>query len=362
MNNLKRFFALMLCLALMVTCFAGCHKKGEIAVKIGDIEFTSGYYACAFVLADSEARSLVEEGLSEDELKGEVKYWKHEVEKTDYAEWVQKTAIDTLTEIAVYKTLCAENKIELDSETVALAKNEAEYRWDVYGFSALMEPNGVAKDTFVQYITDEFLADEYFSFVYGKGGEKEVAADQVSKQLVDNYVLVNKLEVSFSGLTDEQKTEKKNQLAGYEASIKDGSKTFEEILLAYNNQTAEDHKHDEHEEGELVPLDAHAEPLGAEDTYYESDHYSAAKEMAVGEVKLITLEDDAGLVLLVKKDIAADPYYIENESWDTMLRQDIVGDQFEKDIEEYGKKLACDVNTSSTKQFKVKNIVYPEFA
>ena len=36
---LKKSFALMLCIALMVTCFAGCHKKGEIAVKIGDIEF-----------------------------------------------------------------------------------------------------------------------------------------------------------------------------------------------------------------------------------------------------------------------------------------------------------------------------------
>jgi len=83
MNNLKKFFALMLCLALMITCFAGCHKKGEIAVKIGDIEFTSGYYACALVNADTEARAKVEEGLSEDELKGEIKYWKHQVEKTD---------------------------------------------------------------------------------------------------------------------------------------------------------------------------------------------------------------------------------------------------------------------------------------
>ena len=64
------------------------------------------------------------------------------------------------------------------------------------------------------------------------GGEKEIAADKVLKQLTDNYVLVNKLEVSFSGLNEDQITEKKNQLAGYEASLKDKSKTFEEIYVS----------------------------------------------------------------------------------------------------------------------------------
>ncbi len=360
MNNLKRFFALILCLALMITCFAGCHKKGEIAVKIGDIEFTSGYYACALVFADTEARAKVEEGLSEDELKEEVKYWKHKVEKTDYTEWVEKTALDTLVELAAIKTLCAEKKVELDSETVSLAKSNAEYLWDTYGYSALMETNGVAKDTFITYMTDTYLADEYFEFLYGKGGEKEIDADKVSKQLTDNYVLVNKLEVSFSGLKDEEKTEKKNQLTGYEASLKDGSKTFEQIYLEYNNIKEEDHKHDDHEDGELAPQDAHATVLGNEDTSYASDYYDNAKDMTVGEIKLITLDDDAGLVLLVKKDIAADPYYIDE--FDTTLRQDIVGDEYSDDLAEYGKKLDCDISTSSIKQFKVKNITYPQAA
>ncbi len=360
MNILKRFFALMLTLALMITCFAGCHKKGEIAVKIGDIEFTSGYYACALVFADTEARAKVEEGLSEDELKEEIKYWKHKIDKTDYTEWVENTTLGNLKELAAIKTLCAKNKVELDSETVSLAESNAEYLWDSYGYSALMEANGVSKETFIAYMKDSYLADEYFEFLYGKGGEKEIAADKISKQLTDNYVLVNKLEVSFSGLKDEEKTEKKNQFAGYEASLKDGSKTFEKIYLEYNNIKEEDHKHEEPEEGEKVPQDQHATVLGNKDTDYASDHFDTAKAMATGEIKLITLDDDAGLVLLVKKDISADSYYIEE--FDTMLRQDIVGDTFTDDLAKYGKELACDVNTSSTKQFKVKNITYPQAA
>lgn len=358
MNILKRFFALALCLALMITCFTGCHKKGEIAVKIGDIEFTSGYYACALVFADTEARAKVEEGLSEDELTSEIKYWKHKVEDTDYVEWVEDAALDTLKELAAIKTLCAENKVELDSETTSLAESNAEYLWDTYGYSALMEANGVAKDTFIAYMKDSYLADEYFEFLYGKGGEKEIAADKLLTQLTDNYVLVNMIEVSFSGLTEDQITEKKNQLAGYEASLKDGSKTFEEIYLAYNEISADTHEHEEPEEGESAPQDHHATVLGSDDTDYVSDHYETAKAMNVGDVKLITLDDDEGLVLLVKKDIAADPYYIDD--FDTVLRQDIVGDDFTDELAEYGEELSCDVNTYSTKQFKVKKIEYPE--
>lgn len=358
MNILKRLFAMMLTLALIVTCFAGCHKKGEIAVKIGDIEFTSGYYACALVFADTEARAEVEAGLSEDELSEEVKYWKHKIDDTDYTEWVENTTLDTLKELAAIKTLCAENDVELDSETAALAESNAEYLWETYGYSSLMEANGVAKETFIAYMKDSYLADEYFEFLYGVGGEKEIAADEILKQLTDNYVLANKLEVSFSGLEDEEITEKKNQLAGYEASLKDGSKSFEEIYLEYNEISAENHQHEEAEEGESLPQDQHATVLGNEDTDYASDHYETAKAMATGEVKLITLDDDEGLVLLVKKDISEDPYYVEE--FDTMLRQDIVGDTFTDDLANYGGELSCNVNTSSIKQFKVKNITYPE--
>ena len=359
MNILKRIFALVLTIALIITCFAGCHKKGEIAVKIGDVEFTSGYYACALVFADTEARSKVEADLSEDELKnGNIKYWNYKIDKTDYTQWVQNTALDTLKELAAIKTLCAKNKLELDDETVSLAKSNADYLWESYGYSVLMESNGVSKDTFVTYMTDSYLSDKYFEFLYGKGGEKEIAADKISKQLTDNYVLVNKIEVSFSGLKDDEKTEKKNQIAGYEASLKDGSKTFEEIYLAYNNIKAEDHKHEEPKDGEKTPQDQHASVLGNKDTSYESEHFDAAKAMAVGEVKVITLKDDAGLVLLVKKDISADSYYIEE--FDTMLRQDIVGDGYTDDLAKYGKELKCDVNNYSVKQFKVKNIYYPQ--
>lgn len=358
MSILKRTFAVALCLALMITCFAGCHQKGEIAVTVGDYEFSSGYYACALVFADTQARALVEDDLSkEGDLPDDIDYYKYKVEDTDYVEWVEKTALDTIKSTAALKTLCAKADVKLSEETEASAKSNAEYLWDKYGYSYLMEANGVSEATFTKYMTDSYLADEYFEYLYGEGGEKEIAADKLTEQLKGEYALVNKIEVDFSSKTEEEITALRNQFTTYETALKNGSMTFEEVYLDYNEISAEEHTHEEAEEGELSPQDHHATVIGGEDTGYASDYYDDAKDMATGEVKIITLDDEAGLVLLVKKDIIADPYYLE--TLDSTLRQDIVGDEFTDDIDEYGKGLKCNVNKSSIKQFKVKKIEYP---
>lgn len=359
MNTLKRIFAIALCLALTLTCLVGCHQKGEIAVKIGDIEFTSGYYACALVFSDSEARTLVEEELSEDgDLPDEIKYWNYKVEDTDYVEWVETNALNTLKDLAAIKTLCVAAELELDAETVSLAESNAEYLWDTYGYSTFLEPNGVSEATFKQYMQDTYLSDTYFEYLYGVGGEKEVTADELTVQLTSEYALVNIIECDLSSLEEEQQTDKINQLDAYQAALLAGSKTFEEIYLEYNEISADEHTHEETEDGELAPLDAHATILGSEDTDYASDFYEEANAMTVGEIKTVTLDDDTTIALIVKKDIAADPYYVD--AFDSLLRQEVVGDEYTDDIAEYGESLDCEVNKSSVKQFKVKKIYYPE--
>lgn len=359
MKNVKRLFALAICLVLIVGCLTGCHKKGEIAVKIGDVEFTSGYYACALVFSDIEARSIIEEELSaEGDLPEEIDYYSYKVEDTEYVEWVEENALGTLKDLAAAKTLCKEAGVELDAETSAMAESNAEYMWDTYGYSVLLEANGVSEATFKQYMQDTYITDTYFEHVYGKGGEKEISAEKLTEQLTGNYALVNIIEVDYSDLEDEQKEDKINQLAVYHDVLKAGTKTFEEIYLDYNEISADSHTHEEAEEGELAPLDQHATILGAEETDYASDYYATVKEMAVGEVKVATLDSEEGMALIVKKDIAADPYYLE--TYDSMLRSEIASEDYLEEIAAYGEELDCTVNKSSTKQFKVKKIVYPE--
>lgn len=358
MKNLKKSFAMLLCFVMAAVCFAGCHQKDEIAVKVGDCEFTSGYYSCALVIADTEARSKVETELSDKgESTDNITYYKHKVEDTDYVEWVKNKALDTLKQLAAVKTLCKEANVELDEETATTAKENSEYMWDSYGYSQLMEPNGVSKSTFLQYMNDTYLADTYFTSVYGENGEKAISSEKLSEYMTENYVLVNRLDVSFDSKSDDEKTSLSEKFTTYESELKNGKRSFEEIYLEYNNISADEHTHEDAEDGELSPQDHHATVLGAEGTSYEIDYFDDAKKMALGEVKVLTLDNDRGLVLLVKKDISADPYYLK--TLDSVLRHDIADEEYNEYIEKYADDMKLTVNKSSVNRFNVKKIKYP---
>lgn len=364
MRNLKRIIALAL-VFLMVASFAGCHKKDEIAVTIGDIEFTSAYYMCALINADSEAKSKIQEELSEDEQSSseEIDYYSKKIDKKDYVEWVEDTAMETLKTIAAYKTLCKENKLEIDKDDASNAEMYASYYWSSYGYGAYYEPNGVGQATYTQYMKDSFYAETYFEHLYGAEGEKAIAADDVKTKMNENFVVANVLTASYtSEMKDEDKTALKDKINGYLAELQGGKRTFEEIYKEYNDvkDEEEEESHEGHDhEANPHPKDEYASIIGAKDTGYDAEYYDKVKAMATGEMKVIELENNAGLVLAVKQDINADEYYLK--TLDMTVRHLIADDEYEKTIDDYAKKMKVQVNEYAVKQFKVKKIVEPSY-
>lgn len=354
MKNIKRLFAAALIL-VMALAVAACHPKDEVAVKIGDVEFTSAYYMCALINADSEAKSKVQEGLSEDESSEDVDYYSKKIDDKDFVTWVEDTAMDSLKEIAAYKTLCKENKLEISEEDAANAESYASYYWSSYGYSSYFEPNGVGQSTYTQYMKDSYYSSRYFEHLYGKEGEKEIAADTVKTKMYENFIIADLIEASFSSKSDDEITALKEQFNGYLTDLQKGKKTFEEVYKEYNGTTEE--TEEETESDEPKPKDKYATVLGAKDTVYASDQYEAVKAMATGEVKLIELDDNAGLVLAVKQDITADSYYLD--TLDMTTRHLIADEEFEKDVKDYAAKLDCNINNYAIKQFKVKKIKEP---
>ncbi|MGN0492949.1 MAG: hypothetical protein ACI4F7_04805 [Acutalibacteraceae bacterium] len=354
MKNVKRILAAALVLVMAMSA-AACHPKDEVAVKIGDVEFTSAYYMCALINADSQAKSKVEEELSEDESTEDIDYYSKKIDDKDYVTWVEDTAMDYLKEIAAYKTLCKENDLEIPEEELSNAENYASYYWSGYGYSAYFEPNGVGESTYTQYMKDSYYSSLYFEHLYGAEGEKAIDAETVKTKMYENFVIADLIQVSFSSKTDDEITALKEQINGYAADLKDGKKTFEEVYKDYNGTT--DETEDTTESEEPQPKDKYASILGTEDTYYTSDQYETVKAMATGEVKVIELEDNAGLVLAVKQDIKADSYYLD--TLDMSVRHLIADEEFEKDIKDYAAKTDCDINDYAVKQFKVKKIKEP---
>lgn len=356
MNCFKKAIAAVSVMLITLTA-AACHPKDEVAVTVGDVKFTSAYYMCALINADSQAKSKVKESLSDDKSSTDVDYYSKKVDDKDFVKWVEDTALETLKEIAAYKTLCKENKLEIPDDEKTQAETHADYYWSSYGYSAYFEPNGVGQSTYKQYILDSYYSNLYFKHLYGAEGTKAIDSETVKQKMYDNFVIADLLQVSFSSKTDDEKTLLKEKVNTYADELKNGKKTFEEVYKDYNSTTDETDTSSDTSTEEKHPKDKYASVLGAKDTAYESDQYDTVKAMATGEVKVIELEDNAGLVLAVKQDISADDYY--TDTLDLTVRHLIKDDEYEKEIKDYASKLKTETNKYAVKQFKVKKIKEP---
>ena len=362
MKNFKRLFAAAAAV-VMTLSFAGCHKKNETAISVGDLEFTSAYYMCAFLEADSEANAKVYETLTDEEKQNsDLDLRTKKIDGKSYNEWVKETANEKIKTVAAYKILCEENKVELKKEMADNMNSYASYYYS-YGYTPSgrtvnFADNGVSQDTYTKYLTDTSYNSLYFDHLYAKDGEKEIAAKDVKSKIYGNFVIANVLNAKFEdNATDDQKEALEKKLKAYVKDLEGGKKTFEEVYNEYNGVKEDEHDHEQEDKDEetSAPKDKLATVIGSEDTSYSAEYYDTVKKMKKDAVKLIELEDGTGYPLVVKQDIKADGYYLE--SLDSEARHMIADEEYEKLIKDYVKTLKADVSKYAIGQFKVKNIV-----
>ncbi len=376
MKLMKKIVAAVI-VSIMALSVTACHKKGEIAVTVNGIEFTSGYYMAALIDSYLQAQDTVYSSLSD--TTSEINYFKQSIEGKKFEVWVKDEALELLKENATYKKLCKDNKLEISDEKKSEAEYMAYYYWNYYGYAGYYEPNGVSYATYSQFMVDTYYQALYFDFLYGKDGEKEIAAADVEKKLYDNFIIADLIEVTFDDETAKEKEALKEKLDGYVADLKSKKKTFEEVYKDYNktdetedtessnNSTASDTSSatsdatssttSGEEEKELEPLDSYAQILGAKDSGYDHDYFTDINKMATNEIKLIEKAENKGYYLVVKKDIKADPYYLDY--LDSTVRHLLKDDEFTKDMEKLFKEAKADVNSFAVDRFKVKNIKEP---
>ena len=357
MKIVKRIIALVM-VAILSLSLVGClHKKNEIAVTIGDMEFTSAYYMCALVNANMEGQQKVYSSLTADQQKEEIDYYSKKIDKKNFVDWVEDRAIEILKDIASYKSLCAKNEITLSDELKAEAEQNVITMWDYYGQSAYYEPNGVSRDTYAKFTEDSYYSEAYFQALYGKGGTKELGEDQVANEITKNYVLLDKLSIIYeTDATAEEKTAAKEKLEEYAAQIKSGKATFIQVYQAHNEMSVEEIASiAEDEDG---PVNTYATVSGAEGTSFEDSKFKTYEKYEFDVPQVVENSSQTGYELVIKRDIKADPYFMDY--LDSFARHTLADEEFEKEIEKNTKKLEAEINTYATKQFKVKKIVEPE--
>ena len=393
MKLMKKILAISLVLIMALSAI-GCHKKDEIAVTVNGFDYTSAYYMCALINAYNDGTSQVQAALG-DKANADIDIFKQNIGGKKFEEWVKNRAIEILKEVGTYQKLCKDAKVELSDDLMTQAQNTAYYMWAYYGYGQIYEPNGVSWNTFLQFTVDSFYKEAYFLHLYGEKGKNEIPTADVEAKLYKDFLIADMLEVTFQSETDKQKEEIKAKLDGYVKDLTEGKKTFEEVYNDYNKvedkedkeesdkdktetdkteddktetpDADENHDHDHDGDGEpdheddkkLEPKDKYAQILGAKDTGYDNDRFDEISKMKAGEVKLITKDNKAGYILVVKCEMKDDPYYLENLG--NTVRHLLKDTDFEKLMADQIKAAKVEISDFAVDRFEVDEIVFPEY-
>lgn len=361
MKNIKKLLVLLMALCLIAGVTA-CHQKGEIAVKVGDKEFTSGYYACVLYFTDSEARSKVQTQLSKaGEDTSNIDYYSQQIDGKDYVDWVKEETLNSIKKIAASQIYCERNNLTPEESELTNTVSYAEYYWENY-YSETLTKNGVAKETFIKYMKDSLYEELYFDHIFGAEGEKAVTEEQIKNEITSNLVLADVLSFDLSTSDSDEGEEATDndavneQINGYYNDLKAGKRTFEEI---YYEKTGTEKTETTEDSDTPAPEDSLATMIGKPDTDYAgtySDYYEEIVAMQTGEVKIIESKDGATKYIVVKKDILADTYYYT--TYEDTFRHALADGDFDKLVAEYLKDLSFEEISYATDNFKVKDIYY----
>ena len=356
MKIFKKIAALVL-VAAFVLSLAGCHPKDEIAISSGDYKITSAMYSYYLVMADSEAKSIINNSEDYDTSKKDFSYYKQKIDGKKYEIYVKDLALENCLKHIAYEKLCDENKLELDKETIKEAESQAEYYWSYYGYGQVFSGNGVGYETYKKIMLNSALADRYFKSLYDADGTKAVSADDIQKTLDENYAAVYILSKDYSSEEKPDVDALKANLEKYKTRLEAGE-DYTAVYNDFNGIKEEDIKKEDTEtadKDEPAPKDKNISIVGSEDTGVAFSLFDKVKELAVDTVSILHDEEAKCLYVVVKKYINADSYY-RDEYLNSDILYFIKGEEFEKDIKVYADKLDYDVSNYAINQFKVKKI------
>ena len=359
-------FALAVLMCLTAVLAVGCVPASlnkEWAYKTADNELAIGVYIYSLNLAYSQAQSFASEQL--DDYSTENKDWlDKEIEDDDgnkqvAKDWIKEQADKMCKNYLVVDEQLAKNSVELSTDDIANAENQAETYWNVgqyasYGYvmpmSKDLEPYGISLESFT-YATTLYSTkySKLFDSVYGKGGTKEVSDSELTDFFKENYVdysyvTVNLYEsttdesgnASDAALSDEDIKKITDEMDGYAKDINGGS-AYSDVIAKYmkNNNIESD------------PSTSNVENINTSSLGEEV--LAALKELGSNKASTIKVGSGNSAVyyLIYKNDINNDVNdYIKSDTNRPTVLSNMKNDEFTDYLDDLAEKLECEANTS----------------
>ncbi len=411
MRKISRIAALVLAIVLIASVAIGCHKKDEIAYKIGDYEFTSAMYSCVLSVSASDARSAISEFVSnEGKSTKDIKYDEYkfndkgEVSKdgtVSYKDYILNKTMTTLKQYVAVEELLSEKKLTVDADYIEQAKVQASYYWyvgcdystyeyyaangvDPSGYfspyATFFEKNGVGFSTYEKYMVNEYKYNFLFDKIYGEKGEKEVPKTELTEYLNKHYAIADSIDLSTAdsegkALSDEKKKEVKEKADKLLEELKKGEK-FDKVYNDYQeslkttssssstttssetssaSSTATSSAATSSGEKEYTP-EAYVNVFGDKETTYENDLFDEVYKLKLDEFAILEDKDALCYKVVARRDILKEEYWLKNfrSSITFTLRQD----EFDKTLADKTTDVSVTADEFALKPFTVEKIKF----
>ena len=243
-NAIKKIAASTICGALLLS-MAGCADTSWSVKKNDDETLSVGTYIYYMTQAYSEAKEKT--GKSGNVVLSET------IDKKTGDQWIRDRAKELCVEQMTLDKLCKDNKINItDDEIDATFKSQSVFYgygycsyYDMWVMSKQSyEAMGISENSYKNAIIKTALEkDKFFNKLYGEGGSKEVKDSELEKYFKENYVSYKYLTTSLNKtdsngksttMTDEEKEVVKAQYERYVKIINEQGKTIDDVAAQYD--------------------------------------------------------------------------------------------------------------------------------
>lgn len=383
MKLTKRTAAAFLCGALTVTA-AGCGNTTGTALTIDGEEIRAGIYIYYQMDALNEVAALLGEEQPDLDLYAEdFDITKQTVEGVNVEEWIKNKTIDYCkTFVAVNKTfdeyalsLSKEEQSEINDYVNGIWTEENSYAQYIYGVDVIgeyYENLGIGQQSYKDITAMSYKQDAIFEYLYGEGGEKAVAAEEIDTKVATSYALIKSFQIDPDV----------NSPQDYLDMLNSGM-SFAEVEQAYNEDDAlkgiEEDMAEAEENGEEytgtlpenleVPLsdeESLKSVVAITDQYPSADYVSGIFAMANGESKIITSSNTStssttgeevttvNYYLVTRLDITEDAETME--TYRNSALHELKDEEFDGILEATASGYSVTENAAAVKKYTVENL------